>query len=159
MSNAATQIRNDLKAAGYSLKSFSVRSRSTGSVTIDIKDVSIPAAKIKDIARKHTVVRRCEASGEILCGGNTFITVGYGAGVLSAASDKLHAALERGERTFGGIHLSEDRMNKHVWMVWTNGSVGHFVCQISRGGHGSTELAHVLAERGELAALETSGVI
>jgi len=157
MSNAAQQIRNDIKAAGYSLKAFSIRTRSTGSVTIAIKDAAIPADKIKGIARKHEVVRRCDGSGEILSGGNTFISIGYEAGVLSAAGNKLAQAIEQGERTFAGLHISEDRMNHYVWTVWTNGPVGHFVRQISRGSNEGVELASVLAERGELSALETSG--
>ena len=50
--------------------------RYDGSYEVKIKPW-IPASKIEAIAKSRESYQRCEASGEILCGGNTFVFVVY----------------------------------------------------------------------------------
>jgi hypothetical protein len=76
----AAEIRADLKAAGIKA---SVRTGRGGSITVRVKSGSV--AKATAIAQPHEHVRYCEASGEILCGGNRFVSV--------SASDELIASL------------------------------------------------------------------
>lgn len=73
----AQNLRAELKAAGYKPSAISVRSRH-GSLNITIKDKTIALDKVQEIANGFSNVRRCEASGEILSGGNTFVFVQYG---------------------------------------------------------------------------------
>lgn len=88
----AKAIRTALKSQGITSRQVSVRSSlySMGSsIDITIKDASIGLTTVEDIAKGHEHVRRCELSGEILNGGNRFISVDYGHGSL----DQLRAAL------------------------------------------------------------------
>ena len=76
---AAKQIRKELKAQfGYTAKQVSVRSN-YGSIDIVIKDKTVSFAKIEKVSEKYKSVSRCEVTGEILSGGNTFV-------ILSIAS-------------------------------------------------------------------------
>jgi hypothetical protein len=147
MSNAATQIRKDLKAAGFASRSISVKTSKTGSVRVEIKDASIPAEKVKEIAYRQQKIDRCETTGEILSGGNTFVFVGYARGALKVAGEELTVELQKGRRHFGNLEV--DGVGQAcVWGVWIRGEVGRFVQQISPND--GEALAKILAERGEL---------
>ena len=152
MSNAAQKIRIDLKAAGFSLRAFSIRSSRTGSVDVEIKDLGIEKGVITQIACAHEHIDRDSATGEILSGGNTFVSVRYAGEALEAAGAELTARMQAGERVFGGIHVDADGAgHAHTWHVWTNGSVGRHLRQISPF-HGEA-VAEILASRGELVAV------
>lgn len=152
MSNAAQSIRNDLKAAGYALRAFSIRSSRTGSVSVEIKDLEIEKGQITQIACAHEKIDRDSATGEILAGGNTFVSVRYAREALETAGAELAARMRAGVRVFGGIHVSADGAGgAHTWHVWTNGDVGRHLRQISPFD-GET-VAEILASRGELAAV------
>lgn len=71
--NNSKQIKKELKEAGFDVKKISVRY--DGSYNIRIKDLSINLDKVEAIARKYENYSRCEYSGEILSGGNTFVFV------------------------------------------------------------------------------------
>lgn len=150
MSNAAQNIRNDLKAAGYALRAFSIRSSRTGSVTVEIKDASIRKSRITEIACAHEKIDRDHASGEILGGGNTFVSVRYADAALAAAGVELTARLRAGERTFGSVEVHADGADHgHTWHVWAHGDEGRHLRQISP--FDGESLAELLADRGELA--------
>jgi hypothetical protein len=74
--NAAETIREELKARGINNRRVSVKNDG-GSLSIKIKDLSICADMVRDIAEKFERVRYCEGSGEILSGGNFFVFVTY----------------------------------------------------------------------------------
>lgn len=82
----AKTIRRAIKAElGFNARQVSVRASSFSmgsSVSITIKG---PAARsrIEAIAKGGERIRRCEVSGEILGGGNLYIDVQYGKGVLA----------------------------------------------------------------------------
>ena len=69
-------LRADLKAAGYNARKVTVR-RSGDSLYVTIRDALVALSTIQPIAEAYSHVRRDERSGEILCGGNTFVTVEY----------------------------------------------------------------------------------
>lgn len=71
----ATKIRQRLKSLGYSSKQISVTSKNA--INITIKDLTIELEKIKQIGDKYREVDYCQASGEILSGGNTFVFTQY----------------------------------------------------------------------------------
>ena len=58
------------------LKASDLSVKYDGSYQITIKSW-FPASKIEAIAKKNEHIDRCEFSGEILCGGNTFVFVNY----------------------------------------------------------------------------------
>lgn len=72
------QLRKLVKDAGFSNKQVSVRERQGGlsySYRLVIKDPDIDVNKVRDIADSFKSIDRCQASGEILGGGNTFCFV------------------------------------------------------------------------------------
>ncbi len=83
MSSAtAKTIRTNLKAAGYKTggknAQVSVRSHSYSmgsSVTVRVIDPAADFDQIEAIAEGQQSVRRCEMTGDILSGGNTFVRV------------------------------------------------------------------------------------
>jgi hypothetical protein len=151
MSNAAASIRTDLKAAGYALRAFSIRSARTGSVTVEIKDASIRKSAITELASRHEKIDRDAASGEILSGGNTFVSVSYARNALEAAGAALTKRLHLGQRLFASLQVDSQSADcSHTWHVWSTGAGGRHLRQISP--FGGEALAELLAERGELAA-------
>jgi hypothetical protein len=77
----AAQIRQTLKKShGWSSRQVSVRAEyfSMGSsIDVTVKDPTIPLPVVKAIAEGAESIRRCEASGEILSGGNRYVSVKY----------------------------------------------------------------------------------
>ena len=76
----AAEIRKDLKKLGYTPRQVSVRSEyfSMGSsVSITVKDITCDFDAIDRIARSYERIRRCEYTGEILSGGNTYVSVSW----------------------------------------------------------------------------------
>jgi hypothetical protein len=75
------RIRDGLKAAGYNSRKVSVTEEPGGleyCMNVRIKDDGVDAEKVKEIAEKERKVDRCEVSGEVLAGGNTYVFVhGY----------------------------------------------------------------------------------
>lgn len=87
----AQTLRAALKAAKLSSRRVTVRhDRSTLRVTI--RDASASLSKVQAIADQFVSVHRCEATGEILCGGNTFVDEDLGVAGWPADQRAQHAA-------------------------------------------------------------------
>lgn len=86
LTEKAKQLRGELKEIGYNSKQISVRSKDGLSITI--KDFSIKFREIAPLVRKYEHIRRDQITGEILCGGNTFVSIGYDYGELRKASSR-----------------------------------------------------------------------
>ena len=73
----AKRIRAELKEAGYKSRDWSVVSDLYGvNITSKNKDHSLSdLTKAEKISIKFEKIDRCEVSGEILSGGNTYISV------------------------------------------------------------------------------------
>jgi len=86
-------IRKELKKQlGVTNRQVSVRSRSSGydeAIDIEIKDLTVNKMKVEEIASKYEYIRRCEYSGEILAGGNTYVFVRLDYDALSKAKEEL----------------------------------------------------------------------
>ena len=93
---AAAIIRKQLKALGITSRQVSVRYRSctiSGAVDVVIKDVTVPIARVREIAMAHKSVSRCSVSGEILGGGNTYVDVQVDRDVLEALAATVEPEL------------------------------------------------------------------
>lgn len=147
----ANTIRSALKALGYGARDVSIRTRrATGSVRIEIKNWAVPFQTVREIAAKHENVRR-DDSGEILSGGNIFVTVRYADRALDAQILMIHNMLREGRTAFGTLRLSFDASDPdslHAWEVADGRHVGEFSRQ-----HGAAAFAETLAMRGELTCL------
>lgn len=109
----ADKIRADLKAQGYSSRKISVREPHHGDVTVTIRDAGVKLADIKAIADVYRHVRYCEASGEILLGGNTYVEVTYDRDVIRPYAE-LVAGLLAGIGQGYGISIGD------LVLVWTH---------------------------------------
>ena len=72
------KIRQELKAIGYSNRKVGVREEFGGyssAIYVTVKDDSVDVDKVKEIAYHAESVDRCEVTGEILAGGNTYVFV------------------------------------------------------------------------------------
>lgn len=78
MSNKKQAIVNALKEAGYNSRMVSVKDGGGSlnwSFDLTIRDASVSKTKVEQIAKAATQYDVCEASGEILSGGNVFVHV------------------------------------------------------------------------------------
>ena len=110
----AAAIRKDLKAKhGWTSKDVSVVSHlySMGSsIRITIKNPAVPARAVKAIADGHKSVRYDSYSGEILSGGNRFVSVEIGEAARAAYRAtwtepvaRAMASLEPGTRSLAPV--------------------------------------------------------
>lgn len=72
----AELMQSALKAVGITRKQVSC-SMHNGSITAKIKDLTIDPETVKQVGYQFESYQRDQYSGEILCGGNTFVFVEY----------------------------------------------------------------------------------
>ncbi|NFT08412.1 hypothetical protein FDF26_15340 [Clostridium botulinum] len=72
----AKELRSKLKEIGYNSRMVSVRS-SYSSIDLSIKSADVDFKTVEDLANKYESIRRDEATGEILAGGNIYVNVEY----------------------------------------------------------------------------------
>lgn len=94
--DTAKQIRADLKSKlGLNSRQVSVRKSSGGgAVYVTILTTAASLDEVEKIARAYESVRYCEYSGEILCGGNTFVRVEYDDAAIAPMVAEVRAAFE-----------------------------------------------------------------
>jgi hypothetical protein len=85
-------LRASLKVTGFNARKVTVR-RDHSTLRVTICDAAVPLSAIKAIADQFSSVRRCEKSGEILCGGNTFVDVQYTPELVEPAAAAVVALL------------------------------------------------------------------
>ena len=77
MNIKTNELKKELsKKLNTKFNAFSVTKQSYSTINIDIKTL-VPTSAVKEIAKKYQKIYRCEATGDILTGGNTFIFVDY----------------------------------------------------------------------------------
>ncbi len=93
--DAAQKVRSDLKAElGLSSKAVSVRKTNGGSVRVTIRTLGVSRDAVETIARRVQEIRRCEFSGEILEGGNTFVFIDFDDSIFDGLVDDYLASVE-----------------------------------------------------------------
>ena len=84
----AKQVRDALKKElGLNSRQVSVRSPHWGSIYVTIKTADAKYAAVQEIARRVEHVRYCQFSGDILSGGNTFVTVEFDDAVINKMAE------------------------------------------------------------------------
>ncbi len=85
-----------LTDGGIPRKAYRIRTTDAGhstSVSISVRDLSVSIKKVEKLAGVYERIRRCEYSGEILMGANTYVFVQYDYEALrNAAADFLDDA-------------------------------------------------------------------
>jgi hypothetical protein len=91
------EIKKELaKAFNTKFNDFSVTNPTYSSINIDIKTL-VSKSAVKKITSRYEKIDRCEATGEILSGGNTFVFVNYDlrkATIDSALQAQLEQVIE-----------------------------------------------------------------
>lgn len=88
----AQRLRATLKAAGFNARRVSVR-HDHSTLRVTLRDATAPIATVRTIANAFRSVRYCEATGEILCGGNTFVEVEYTDELIAPVAAAVSAVL------------------------------------------------------------------
>lgn len=94
----ALAIKEELKVLGYTDKAISIKSRpfafSEALVDITIKDLSISAEKIEELANRYKRIKHDEFSGEMLANENCYVNVNYDSeAIILARETALYRAL------------------------------------------------------------------
>lgn len=116
-------IKTALKAAGITSKQVSVSHRSAGysdAWRIKIRDGNVSQLEVKTICKPFQVIDIEERTGEILMGGNDYITVEFEFGVCADGSEYLDAvktALSKLERDGQGERIEGTR-----WIIFKDGN-------------------------------------
>lgn len=149
----AKAVRAELKSAGYNARLVSVRNQSystDSSVSVTIRSATVPLGEIKSLAERFQRVDR-DHTGEILAGGNTYLHVEYGRGVLDEHAKRVADQLQAGRYVFGSFRVGQDSRDPDALHVWT---ADRHVTRLSLSHGAPVRLTRVLAEAGELACLD-----
>jgi hypothetical protein len=134
----AAQIRSTLKKShGWTSRQVSVRAEyfSLGSsIDVIVKDPAIPLPVVKAVAEQAESIRRCEISGEILGGGNRYVSVRYsheaqatiGARYVEAVQRAIEAVAPESNRLepIGDTGFLVGRPNACLLTLWGPDSAG-----------------------------------
>ena len=91
--STADRMRAALKAAGFKTTQVSVRSPHYGSYNVTIRSADVSILKVEEIVGSFEKIDRCQASGEILLGGNTYVDVSYADDVIAPLKAEITALL------------------------------------------------------------------
>lgn len=103
----AQEVAAKLKAIGITNKQVSCRG-DYNSINCRVKDLSIDLEVVKQIAYEYQKIDRCQYSGEILCGGNTFVFVEY-----DHATEREHFKSEKFQQLKNEIKQKLDAISDH----------------------------------------------
>lgn len=132
------QIKKELKEAGIPTKNISVRLNSC-SIRVSISDLSIDAEKVEALVNKYESIDRCERTGEILQGGNTFVLVDYDWDALRAKWDNAEYAQSvlsdfKAHFGTGTVYFSHVKKSLNEWLKnsggLAKGALESVVCSI-----------------------------
>lgn len=118
----AATIRAELKALGIGPKQVSVRKLHVGSIHVEILSAQVALAPVEAAANKHESIARDHMTGEILCGGNTYVRVEYSDAVLAPLAacievQLVDARVEAGEvLTLGDLRVF--CRDGHEWIAF-----------------------------------------
>lgn len=153
MSEKAKALRADLKAAGYKGREVTVKHEhfSLGSeIVVTVRNPEIQIAGVKAIANGYEKIDRCEFSGEILGGGNTYLSVRYSDEALSIREDRvlpaINIALERlaghpNDRTLESAAGYEIGHYDRFYHVWKD---GQHIGQAYPDAHAPGQIARIM---------------
>jgi hypothetical protein len=137
---SAAEIRAALKGLGLSSRQVSVRASNFSlgsSIDVRINDPDVPLSRVSEIAKQHEHVRHCEITGEILGGGNRYVSVEYSADAMRVIARRYEDAVQRAVNAIpegdssalvrvDGTRFYVGRPDKYTLTLWDETS---YVCQ------------------------------
>ena len=88
IASPADRLRAALKQAGFNARRVSVR-HDHSTLRVTIRDASASLTQVEAVAGPFESVRRCQATGEILLGGNCYVDVKYAPDVVKPLKAEL----------------------------------------------------------------------
>jgi hypothetical protein len=88
----ADRLRAALKQAGFNARRVSVR-HDHSTLRVTIRDTSVSLTKVQAIAGAFESIHRCEATGEILLGGNCYVDTEYDENLIKPLKTEIAALL------------------------------------------------------------------
>lgn len=152
----ADRCRAALKAAGYTTRQVTVRDRGNHMYTslhVTIRDASVRASAIAEIASSFRDVRRDSMTDEILSGGNTFVDVEYTDAIVDARTTPIERRIAEGVGrdviAIPGVIVTWDAPRSgqpHDAEVYVRGIPGVYRCWGVRGA--ARQIAIAALDRG-----------
>ena len=111
------ELRKEFKEKlGANSRTISVRNPHYSSIVITIKDLTIDKEKVIEIAKKYESVDRCHVTGEVLAGGNTFVSVSYDDDILELEASRYielakHLLTKEENFIFRGFRITESKVH------------------------------------------------
>jgi hypothetical protein len=93
MTTTANHLRAALKEAGFNARRATVKGHHSA-LYVTIRDASVSLTKVKAIAAPFERVHRCEVSGEILAGGNVFLSCAYSEALIAPIKAAIAKVLD-----------------------------------------------------------------
>lgn len=112
-----SQIKKELKNAGYNTRDFKVSVKDCGystSIHVTIKNPEINRVEIENILKHHEIIDYDHRTYEILAGANDYLFVDYASGIFDepavtewsvTATDILKNSTDETTRLFDGLYL------------------------------------------------------
>ena len=105
----SADIKKALKKEGFGAREVSVKTTNSG-FRVTIRNLAANFQKIAEIANAAESISRCEITGDILSGGNTFVRVMFSDDALRPWRAQISAAMKNDEARFsnGGLLYKDD---------------------------------------------------
>lgn len=88
----ADEIRAEFKRHGFGARQVSVRT-GRSSIDVTVKTAMLPLAWARSVAERAEKIDRCEMTGEILCGGNTYVSVRHDDATVKLLASRYASAV------------------------------------------------------------------
>ena len=113
-----TNIKNEIKSAtGCKARDISVRT-SSSSIRVEIKSPFINIKDVEEVVNKYESISRDEYTGEILCGGNTFVFVSYSDDVFSEVAEDFEEEAEAIIEEVSKMDIDEGKfIREHICLM------------------------------------------
>ena len=118
----AARIRAAFRAAGFTGRDISVRASYASmcsEIRVVVRNVEAPLAWVRDVAEGAQRIRRCEITGDVLGGGNRYVTVEHDSMAREILSRRHADAVQRAVE-----RLSPDDTNRLEPVHGTDSHVG-----------------------------------
>jgi len=107
----ANQIKSYLKENGIDTKHVRITTKS--SINVKLLDPKLDYEKIDTLLKeKYEFYQRCESTGEILSGGNTFVFVSFSQETISEIREEISKTLPEFMKSVSG-HWDKHSLAKH----------------------------------------------
>lgn len=104
---SAKELRSKLKELGYSRNMVGVTS-DYDSINVTIKSIEVNFKNVEELANNYESIRTDEMTGEILQGGNTYVTVKYEDSLMESLENKY---MNKAKEVFETIQSSSELEN------------------------------------------------